>query len=70
MKIDRGNFEPDNLGKVLEFDNKTKMTVWKEEKCNKFQGTDGSLFPAFSDPKDGLVIYVPEFCGWDFIVLP
>ena len=51
-----------DVGKVVEYNNKPNMSVWNDEYCDKFRGTDGTIFHPFFNKKgkDELItVYTP-----------
>lgn len=38
------------------------MGIYEEDECNKFYGTDQTVFPAFMNPDDGIGAYEPMIC--------
>jgi hypothetical protein len=39
-----------------------QQDVWKDEKCDRILGTDGTIFPPFVDKSRILNIYHPDVC--------
>lgn len=38
------------------------MDAWYEDECNQMSGTDGTIFPPFSDRDDGFSLFIPQMC--------
>lgn len=58
----RGVKDYRDVGRVIEYDSKDNIDIWPTEECNKFDGTDGTIFPALLRQEDGLVSFSPELC--------
>jgi len=66
FKIRTGKNNVLDLGSIVEFDNKTKMTTWytddESDSCNDIHGSDGSLFPPFVEKDQILHIFNKDMC--------
>ncbi|KAL1489743.1 hypothetical protein ABEB36_013678 [Hypothenemus hampei] len=62
IKILRGIKKSKDLGRLIEMDGKKKTTLWNSEQCNRFEGTDGWIFPPLLTPEEGLKSYSPDLC--------
>ncbi|KAJ6643475.1 Sensory neuron membrane protein 1 [Pseudolycoriella hygida] len=60
-KVDRGIKNVDNVGRIVSFNKKMEMSTWDGE-CNRYRGTDSTIFPSGINKSDGLWIYEPELC--------
>lgn len=61
-KVDRGIKNIDNVGRVISFNNKTEMSTWDGDECNRYRGTDSTIFPSDINKDDGLWLYEPDLC--------
>nr|CAH7722186.1 unnamed protein product [Callosobruchus chinensis] len=62
IKAYRGTKKSRNVGKIVEYDGAEKMSSWPTDECNVIDGTDGTIFPPFLEPEDGIVSYAPDLC--------
>ena len=64
IRVKRGLKNIKDVGKVVEVDNKLNISVWDDEKCDTFQGTDGTVFAPYFDEsgKDDVIAYNPSIC--------
>lgn len=47
---------------IDKFNGKTHLTHWKEERCNRLNGTDGSIFPPHMNKNTTLFVYDKDLC--------
>ncbi|CAG7721662.1 unnamed protein product, partial [Allacma fusca] len=52
----------DNFGKTVSWNGKPSLSFWKDSKCNKVDGTDGTIFPPFATKHDILTAFSPDLC--------
>nr|CAD7431432.1 unnamed protein product [Timema monikensis] len=45
FRIDRGLSDPQNLGRIVEYEGREDLDVWSQDTCNMINGTDASIFP-------------------------
>lgn len=60
MKVFRGSKVSADIGKVISFNDETEMSVWDDDECNQYVGTDQSVFPPYMNLNDGLWAYEPS----------
>ncbi|XP_062554263.1 sensory neuron membrane protein 1-like isoform X2 [Armigeres subalbatus] len=51
-----------DLGRVVTYNGETEMDMYDGDECNKFVGTDSTIFPPFLTTKDKLWAWSPEIC--------
>lgn len=64
IRVYRGYKNIMDVGRVIEYNKKPNISTWNDEYCDKFNGTDGTVFHPFFNKKgkDDLVIFSPYFC--------
>jgi hypothetical protein len=50
------------LGQVVQFNGENALTIWSADTCNKFMGSDSTIFPPFLTPHDSVAAFTPEIC--------
>jgi hypothetical protein len=60
--VNRGIEDIKNLGQVVEFKGEKKLSIWSGDKCNKFMGSDSTIFPPFLKLNDSVATFTPEIC--------
>lgn len=61
VTVNSGTKNVKEVGKVLAVSNKKE--VWKTEKCNRIQGSDGVIYgPESVKRHQDVTVYLPEFC--------
>lgn len=58
----RGKKVTSDMGRVVAFNGATEMKTYDDADCNKYFGTDGSIFPPFMKKKEGVWGYEPSMC--------
>lgn len=38
------------------------MESWYDDECNKFFGSDGTIYPPFRKKEDGFSLFIPQMC--------
>ncbi|XP_037942188.1 sensory neuron membrane protein 1-like [Teleopsis dalmanni] len=62
FKVSRGIKVSRNVGQVLQFDYEDELSVWDGDECNRFRGTDSTIFAPLMSPKDGLWSFSGDLC--------
>lgn len=47
---------------MLKFNDEPEMDIWFGDECNKYKGTDSTIFPPFTDKEDGVWAFEPQLC--------
>lgn len=50
------------LGKIVSWENSTKLKTWAGEKCNELVGTDAAIFPPFLTQESRIDIFSTDLC--------
>lgn len=63
-RVKRGLKKIMDVAKVVEYNGKTNISVWDEDYCDAFNGTDGTVFHPFFDKKgrEDIVAFNPDIC--------
>ncbi|XP_072748118.1 sensory neuron membrane protein 1-like isoform X2 [Anoplolepis gracilipes] len=62
IRVFRGIKNYMDVGRVLSIGNETKMSVWPDNPCNDFRGTDGTIFPPFLTKDRKVWAVFPDIC--------
>lgn len=66
--MSRGRNNITDLGRILEYEGEKEIDIWETgSHCNEIMGTDGTIFPPFQDPKDGIWVFQPSICRKVFL---
>jgi hypothetical protein len=60
--VKRGIQNIKELGQVVQFEGENTLTIWSGDKCNKFMGSDSTIFPPFLTTEDPVAAFTPEIC--------
>ncbi|XP_025268755.1 sensory neuron membrane protein 1 isoform X2 [Camponotus floridanus] len=62
IRVFRGIKNYKDVGRVLSIGNATKMSIWPDNPCNDYRGTDGTIFPPFlTEDRDVWAVF-PDIC--------
>ncbi|XP_058800607.1 sensory neuron membrane protein 1-like [Phymastichus coffea] len=61
-KVLRGVKKQADIGRVIEFNGKTKISKWNDTFCDSFNGTDSYIFRPYLYKDDDIVTYAPPIC--------
>ncbi|CAG9788134.1 unnamed protein product [Diatraea saccharalis] len=61
ITVKRGINNVMDVGKVVAIDGKTEQEIWRDT-CNRFEGTDGTVFPPFLTVNDRLESFSTDLC--------
>ncbi|XP_076639657.1 sensory neuron membrane protein 1 [Colletes latitarsis] len=62
IRVLRGIKNYKDVGRVIEFDGKPALTIWSDDHCNAFNGTDSTIFPPLLTDDDDIVSFSPDIC--------
>ncbi|XP_015587038.1 sensory neuron membrane protein 1 [Cephus cinctus] len=62
MRVFRGIKSAMDVGRVVEWNNEPALTVWPEDRCNEYNGTDSTIFHPFFKKEDDVVSFAPDLC--------
>lgn len=62
-KVFRGIKNVVDVGRAIEVDGKTEMTVWDGDKCNEINGTDGLVFSPLRRINEPISIFIKQLCS-------
>lgn len=51
-----------NIGQVVRWNNKQRVSYWRGDYCNTIKGTDGQFFHPFVQKDERLDIFAPDLC--------
>jgi hypothetical protein len=60
--VKRGVTNAREMGTAVSYNGETEAGVWKSDECDRFVGTDSTIFPPFLKKEEGLWAYSPELC--------
>ncbi|XP_015438364.1 PREDICTED: sensory neuron membrane protein 1-like [Dufourea novaeangliae] len=62
IRVLRGIKNYRDVGRVTEFDGKPALTIWPEDHCNEYNGTDSTIFPPLLTEADDITSFAPDIC--------
>ncbi|CAG7823254.1 unnamed protein product [Allacma fusca] len=62
LVVKSGLESPDQLGKIVSYNNETFLKHWRNDTCNSINGTDGTMFPPFLTRDSIVHIFSPPIC--------
>nr|QHN69207.1 sensory neuron membrane protein 1 [Sirex noctilio] len=62
MRVIRGIKNVKDVGRVVEWNGQPALTVWPEDHCNAYNGTDSTIFPPFFEKEQDVVSFAPDLC--------
>ncbi len=58
----RGTKNIRDVGKLIKFNGASEVKKWSGDQCNEIKGSDGTSFPPFNKPQDGMWTFSTPFC--------
>ncbi|XP_031830913.2 sensory neuron membrane protein 1 isoform X2 [Nomia melanderi] len=62
IRVLRGIKNYRDTGRVIEFNGEPMLSIWADDRCNQFNGTDSTIFPPLMTEQDDIVSFSPEIC--------
>lgn len=62
MRVIRGTRNPKDVGRVVEWNNQSALTIWSSDQCNAYNGTDSTIFHPFLYKDEDVVSFSPDIC--------
>lgn len=63
ITVKNGVGDASTIGEVVRINGKTENTMWLDGECNRFAGTDASIFPPYRTPdNNSIVAYSTDIC--------
>jgi hypothetical protein len=50
------------VGQVVEYEGQKQLSVYDGDECNKFRGTDSTIFGPFLTTSDKIEAFAPDLC--------
>lgn len=62
-KVSRGGSNNlQDIGRIISFKGKNDMAVWGGDECDRYKGTDSTIFPSGLEKQEVLWSYEPSIC--------
>ncbi|THD22043.1 Lysosome membrane protein 2 (Lysosome membrane protein II) [Fasciola hepatica] len=62
VEIMSGAHSPNQMGRILLYNNSKYLSCWTTSQANQINGTDGTLFHPFLKSDEGIYIFAPDIC--------
>ncbi|XP_011499318.1 PREDICTED: sensory neuron membrane protein 1 [Ceratosolen solmsi marchali] len=62
LRVLRGTKNLMDVGVVVEFNGKPNISLWDDDYCDTFNGTDGTIFHPFFYESEDVVSFAPDLC--------
>jgi hypothetical protein len=62
FKVKRGIENIRDVGQVVEYEGQKQLSVYDGDECNKFRGTDSTIFGPFLTTSDKIEAFAPDLC--------
>lgn len=60
--VKTGKDNLNDFARTISWNGKASLGMWGDEKCDKIDGSDGTLFPPFATTSSVLKGFSPDFC--------
>lgn len=67
FRVKRGIQDIREVGKVIEYEGQKQLSVYDGDECNKFRGTDSTIFGPFLTPSDKIEAFAPDLCRYNCV---
>jgi len=67
FRVKRGIQDIKEVGRVVEYEGKKQLSVYDGDECNKFRGTDSTIFAPFLSPSDKIEAFAPDLCRYNCV---
>lgn len=62
LRVIRGSKNWQDVGRVVEYNEKPALEIWPEEHCNQYVGTDTTIFAPFLQEGEDIMSFAPDLC--------
>ncbi|XP_029047510.2 sensory neuron membrane protein 1-like [Osmia bicornis bicornis] len=62
IRVLRGVKNYRDVGRVVEYDGKAELSIWSEKHCNRYNGTDATIFPPLIKEGQELMTFAADLC--------